>query len=101
VTGNAENELKKSLKTIRNGEVNLEQEKIYQFLRDNGVDTVLLAGEWVWYSGNGCLGEVAQDFRNNGFEVKGVKGCLYPSVPKVDSELLKKLYQDQVNPLSI
>jgi hypothetical protein len=76
----------------------LNHEKIYPFLKEINVKTILLAGEWVHFGTPGCLGTVAEKLKDEDFDVKGVKGCLYPSVPKLDTELLRKLYQEQVDP---
>lgn len=109
VTEEDKGKLKEPLGTSDNHNVDLNQEKIYSFLKSAGIKEILLAGEWVYspvVAGMykmGCLGTVAKSFQENRFEVKGIKGCLYPSVsqidiPNFDSELLMKLYQEQVDP---
>ncbi len=109
VTKEDKGDLKNSLRTLNNHNVNLNQEKIYTFLKSLGIKEILLAGEWVYgpvVSGMykmTCVGVVAESFQENGIRVRGIKGCLYPSVPQIDipnfdPELLMKLYQDQVNP---
>lgn len=79
-------------------------ELLFSTLKEAGVKEVRLAGEWsVAYGGLGCLGGVAQQLFEKGFNVRGVEGCMYPAIrPKtIDSEVLKRLYIDPVSLSSI
>lgn len=86
--------------------INLEQGRIYHYLRNNGVKEVRMAGEWTWWDDNvGCVRIAAREFEKKGFEIKGVKGCLYPPFPPTrpikSSErkyknVTRKIFENQV-----
>jgi len=72
---------------------------MFSFLKRSDVKEARFAGEWGWWCGDdGCLSLMADDFYKNGFDVKGIKGCLYPAMPdKYDNrKILKKLYNEQI-----
>ncbi len=58
---------------------------IVDFLRINGIKEIRVAGEAAWFPGpNGyraCLATLANSFVNEGFRVRGVRGCVYPTNP--------------------
>ncbi len=59
---------------------------IYSFLHTNGVKEVRLAGEFSWWEDHlGCLGIVAYNFLEAGFDIKGVEEAIYPKYPPVIS----------------
>lgn len=85
---------------VANSELDLHQEKIYTFLKEIGIKEILISGEWVWWREkeerecHGCVGVVANGFKEKGFKVKGVEDCLYPTKPpNFDSELSRELYR--------
>lgn len=89
-------DIKKYIKTP-NGIRKQRMNTIYSFLKDNGIHEVRLAGEYAWYNGNGCLGVVASNFYKEGFNLKGMDGCIYPTTPPEKSnEVLEKLYGDTI-----
>jgi len=85
----------------------VKQSKIFPFLKDIGVNEIRFSGEYTWCNrGQGCVRFIAREFEKRGFEIKGVKGCLYPSfsqdsklVPPSDKEyenVTRKLFESQV-----
>ena len=71
---------------------------ILALLRANGVREIRVAGEFVWYKEHGCLGALAAEFEKEGFIVKGIEGCLYPSNAPTECEdpFLSRLYDDSI-----
>lgn len=78
---------------------------VYNFLKEKGVCKVRFVGEWGWINDSicgiflsqelACVGQVAEDFYNNGFKIKGVEGCIYPTItPRSNNEILKRLYHE-------
>jgi hypothetical protein len=84
-----------SVKNKKESRSSTESRKKYIILK-NGIEKVLFACEWAWYRENGCLCELAEGFQKQGFEVKGIESRIYLNKLKLDSELLKKLYQEQI-----
>lgn len=84
------------------GQLTQRPDLMFSLIRDVGVKEVRFAGEWsIVYGGFGCLGGMANEFHQNGFNIKGVRECIYPSIKpqKGDDEVLRKLYAEAV-PLS-
>jgi len=50
-------------------------EIIYSFLKDNNINEIRFAGEYGWH----CLLAAAKEFYKNGFNVKGIRNCIYPT----------------------
>jgi len=88
---------------------------IYSFLHTKGVKEIRLAGEFAWWEDHlGCLGIVAYNFLEAGFDIKGVEGAIYPRYspvismketgnwlypgisPEKADEVLHKLYNNTV-----
>lgn len=60
-------------------------EAVKEFLLQNGILEIRCAGELGWYDtgqalgdGQGCLTVLSRQFRQAGFETKGVSGCIFP-----------------------
>jgi hypothetical protein len=86
---------------------NVEQSKIYSFLKEIGVNEVRIGGEYAWCNeGEGCVRFIGREFEKRGFEIKGIKGCLYPSfsppprfvIPQDEEyeEVTRKIFKNQV-----
>jgi len=73
---------------------------IYSFLRQQGIDEVLFAGEMAWKDiTSSCLDSIASLFLTEGFNIKGIEGCLFPTFPPPPlslSKVSRRLYQDSV-----
>lgn len=61
-----------------------DMDAMYQGLRDAGVETVYCAGEYSFNIDSkypACLGGVALQFMDAGFEVRGIHNAIYPAQP--------------------
>lgn len=72
---------------------------IYETLRKAGVEEIRIAGEWS-YNGRGseaCLGEVAEQFGQRGFRVRGIESCIFPAMyGGDDNKTIETLYTDSI-----
>ncbi len=85
----------------------IDQSEIYHYLKKNGVEEVWMCGEYSrggdYNNGDdflGCLRAAAFEFYIHGFEVKGIKGCIYPAkAPENEDQLYflnDSIFKDQV-----
>lgn len=98
VTYNCDGAIKRKIKTQK-GKRKQKLQTLYSFLTDNSIDEARFAGEWAWYRGLGCLGVLAKTFYKADFNIKGITGCIYPSVPRSTNEknkILINLFDDSV-----
>jgi hypothetical protein len=65
---------------------------LYNWLTDNGIKTILLAGEYGLSRGGGirpaCAGNIGQVLMDRGFSVHGIEGAVFPTRP-VDLPTMK------------
>lgn len=100
VTKDEDGVIKKYIETPE-GKIRQKPGIIFSFLEGEGIREVRFAGEWAWWSKDlGCLGIVANNFLNEGFNPKGINGCIFPKVPYSSSmwsnEMLEMLYSNVV-----
>ncbi len=71
--------------------------RIMDFLRVNGIEEIRVAGEAAWFVGpnghRGCLATLASAFADQGFRIRGVRGCVYPTVSLPPEEYLGKCFK--------
>ena len=74
-------------------------------LKKQGIKTILLGGERsIDKEGVQCIGEITKEMLEQGLEVRGISGCIYPLKPCTEGyelkhkELVEVLYQRAVNP---
>lgn len=85
-----------------NGEMETQKQQphlLYEGLKDAGVDTIYIAGEYTfnpWSQRPACLGGVALQFMEAGFDVRGIHNAVFPPTPQAgvdtDSRLAEDLY---------
>jgi hypothetical protein len=77
---------------------------LYDGLKEAGVDTIYVAGEYTfnpWSQRSACLGGVALQFMEAGFDVRGIHNAVFPPAPQagvdIDSQLAKNLYNRAIS----
>lgn len=101
ITENADSNLPKKIEVEEDKKVSQEPELLYAALKEAGVETIIMAGEFSFNSsGNlACLGGVAQQFQEAGFQIQGLAGAVYPTrKPEVEEgkDILSALYDNAV-----
>ena len=80
--------------------IELDQDQIYSYFKENGIKEVRMCGEFSWTKNNvGCVADTAKDFKDRGFRIKGVKGCMFPYLPPREyayNNVTKELFRNQV-----
>ena len=82
-------------------------EVIYSFLKDNGIKDLLFSVKWGYniYGHEACVAQAATHFHGAGFNVWGIKGCIYPLVPPHGDEVnhagVNLLYAEQVKVIDV
>lgn len=78
---------------------------LYSNMQQAGVETIYIAGEYTfnpWNKRSACLGGVALDLMDYGFNVRAIEGAVFPTHPQPgidrDSDLAHAMY-DQTIPL--
>jgi hypothetical protein len=97
VTRNSVPDVKKYLPS-KNGVVKQQLNNITHTLKDLGISTICCAGEsaYNWPGDGGCLNGMAGNFSKD-FDLKGIKGCIYPlKPPPVLGAVTQELYYDQI-----
>lgn len=85
---------------IIGGEVHQDINLMYAAFRRAGVKEVRLAGEWVnTRAGAACLGTMANMLIDQGFEIRGIEGCVYPQRQQFPSrdKGVKRLYDNMIS----
>lgn len=103
VTKNATYSLAEKVQTT-DGQLIQQPDLMFSLLRKVGIQEARFAGEWsIVYAGFGCLGGTASEFYQNGFNIKGVRECIYPTIKpqEGDNEILRKLYTEAASLSSI
>lgn len=95
-------DLAQDVSFVSGGVVQTEKQQphlLYDGLREAGVDTIYIAGEYTfnpWSQRSACLGGVALQFMEAGFDVRGIHNAVFPPTPQAgvdkDSQLAKNLY---------
>lgn len=99
VTNNAKPSFIDKVETLE-GERTQQPDLMFEYLRKLGIEEVRMAGEWsIGSFGLACLGGMAVNFLEQGFNVRGIQGCVFPSLrpKKGDPVILERLYEDTVS----
>lgn len=99
VTSNASPSFIDKVETLE-GERIQQPDLMFEYLRNLGVEEVRMAGEWsVGPFGLACLGGMVDSFLKQGFTIRGIQDCVFPSLrpKKGDPVILERLYEDTVS----
>ena len=70
---------------------------LYDGLKEAGVETVYVAGEYTfnpWSQRSACLGGVALQFMEAGFDVRGINNAVFPPTPQAGIDTKSQLAQN-------